>query len=279
MNQGLPRIDAHQHFWKYDPLRDAWIDDSMSVLKNDFLPEHLSPILQENKIDGCVTVQADQSETETNFLLELASQHSFIKGVVGWVDLRADSISQQLDFYSHNKTLKGFRHIVQAEPSGFMTQRNFLAGIGLLERHHLTYDILIYPHQLAEAVDLVKRFSNQKFVVDHLAKPNIKNGEFTNWSKGMAQLASHENVYCKLSGFTTEAHWNNWKPDDFTPYFDFALEKFGAHRLLYGSDWPVCLLSASYKNQLNIVEQFIAKLSDSEKEQIMGGNAIHFYNL
>lgn len=273
------KIDAHQHFWKYDPQRDAWIDDSMSVLKNDFLPDHLAPILHENHIEGCVAVQADQSETETNFLLELAAKNSLIKGVVGWVDLQANSVSERLDYFSHNQKLKGFRHIVQAEPKGFLTQPDFLRGISLLAQYHFTYDILIYHHQLPDALEFVKRFPNQKFVVDHLAKPDIKNAVFANWSKGIADLAAHENVGCKLSGFTTEASWNNWKPDDFIPYFNFALEKFGPRRLLYGSDWPVCLLSTDYKKQLEVVERFISTLSDSEKECIMGGNAIHFYNL
>lgn len=273
------KIDAHQHFWKYDPQRDAWINDSMSVLKRDFLPEHLAPILKENDIDGCVAVQADQSETETEFLLHLAAQNSLIKGVVGWVDLQSDSISQRLDYLSQNQKLKGFRHIVQTEPKGFLTRPNFLKGVDLLTRYNFSYDILIYYHQLEVAIEFVKRFPNQKFVVDHLAKPNIKNAEFTQWSKGIAQLAAYENVWCKLSGFTTEASWEHWKYEDFTPYFDLVLNQFGAKRILYGSDWPVCLLAASYKSQLSVVERFVETLTASEKDQIMGGNAIHFYNL
>jgi L-fuconolactonase len=273
------RIDSHQHFWNYDSVRHDWINDEMKVLKQDYFPENLSPILQQNKIDGCVAVQADQSERETEFLLELAEQNPFIKGVVGWVDFRSDKIEDQLDYYSQFKKLKGFRHVVQGEPAGFLSQKKFLAGIGLLEKHNLTYDVLIYHYQLSEAIAFVRHFPNQKFVVDHLAKPDIKQQEFINWSKGMKQLASFENVFCKLSGFTTEAKWNSWKPEDFTPYFDFALDNFGVKRLMYGSDWPVCLLASSYKSQLHLVENFISKLSISEKQQIMGGNAIDFYNL
>jgi L-fuconolactonase len=273
------KIDSHQHFWNYDPTCHAWINDEMKTLKQDFLPDAFSPVLKENNFDGCVTVQVDQSEKETEFLLELAKQNSFIKGVVGWVDFRSDKIGEQLDYFSQFKNLKGFRHIVQSEPKGFLKQNDFLFGISQLEKHNFTYDVLIYHHQLAEAIEFVKQFPNQKFVVDHLAKPNIRQQEFTNWSKGMKQLASFENVYCKLSGFTTEANWNSWQPQHFSPYFDFALENFGVDHLMYGSDWPVCLCSSTYKNQLSLVEDFLSKLSTSEKQQIMGGNAIDFYNL
>jgi len=274
----VSRIDSHQHFWKYDPVRHNWITDEMKILKQDYPPENLSPILKENNIDGCIVVQVDQSEFETNFLLDLVKQNSFIKGVVGWVDFRSNKIKERLDYFSQFKNLKGFRHIVQGEATGFLNEKKFLVGIGLLEKYDLTYDVLIY-HQLLEAIEFVGRFPNQKFVIDHLAKPDIKQQEFINWSKGIKQLASFENVFCKLSGFTTEATWNAWQPSDFTPYFDFALENFGAKRLMYGSDWPVCLLSSTYNNQLHLVKDFISKLSTSEKQQIMGGNAIDFYNL
>jgi L-fuconolactonase len=277
-NQQL-RIDAHQHFWNFDPDRHQWITDEMSILKKDFLPDHLAPIFNENKIDGCVAVQVDQSEVETKYLLELAKQNLFIKGVVGWIDLRSDKIHEQLEYFSQFKNLKGFRHIVQSEPKGFLTQKIFLFGISQLEKYNLTYDILIYHHQLQEAFDFVKDFPHQKFVVDHLAKPDIRNHEFISWSKGIKQLASFENVFCKLSGFTTEAHWKTWVPENFTPYFDFVLENFGTKRVMYGSDWPVCLLASNYKNQLTLVEDSISKLSTSEKQLIMGGNAIDFYNL
>ena len=272
-------IDSHQHFWKYDPVRDSWINEEMKILKRDFFPNDLAPILSENKIEGSIAVQADQSETETLFLLTLANQNPFIKGVVGWVDLCSDKIAERLEYFSQFKIIKGFRHIIQSEASGFMKQPNFKNGIRQLEKHNFTYDILIYPHQLQEAIEFVKEFPNQKFVVDHLAKPVIKQNEFASWSKRIAQLASFNNVFCKLSGFTTEADWKNWKPKDFTRYFDFALECFGASRLMYGSDWPVCLLASSYDQQLNLVGTFVSKLSVTEKERIMGGNAIKFYKL
>jgi L-fuconolactonase len=273
------RIDAHQHFWRYDPVRDHWITDEMKILKQDFLAEHLAPMLNENKIDGCVAVQADQSETETTFLLALANQHSFIRGVVGWVDLCSDKIAERLDFFSQFKKLKGVRHVIQSEPAGFMNRQKFLFGIEQLKKQDFTYDLLIYHHQLEEAVDFIRQFPHQRFVIDHLAKPDIRQNEFWDWSKKIKQLASMENVFCKLSGLTTEANWANWKPQDFMPYFDFALQHFGAKRLLYGSDWPVCLLASTYKSQLHLVQEYISKLSVSEKGQIMGGNAVHFYNL
>jgi L-fuconolactonase len=251
----------------------------MKLLRRDFLPSELGQLLIENKIDGCIAVQADQSETETHFLVEQAKQNSFVKGVVGWIDLSNKNISERLDYFSQFKSIKGYRHIVQAEPLGFMNQSSFLNGISQLEKHNATYDILIYHHQLEDAFELVKKFPKQKFVVDHLAKPDIKQNEFTQWSKGIAQLASFENVFCKISGFTTEADWKKWRSDTFNKYFDLVLEKFGTKRLMYGSDWPVCLVASSYDKQFNVVENFISRLSPNEKQQIMGGNAMNFYNI
>ncbi|MGC4021286.1 MAG: amidohydrolase family protein [Cyclobacteriaceae bacterium] len=272
-------IDSHQHFWKYNPIRDGWINDKMKVLKRDFLPEDLEIRYKENQIDGCVTIQADQSEDETNFLIGLANRNSFINGIVGWVDLCNENISSRLEYFSEFKIVKGFRHIVQSEPLGFMIHSDFKNGIRQLEKYNFTYDILIYSNQLQEAFELVKKFPNQRFVVDHLAKPEIKLHEFDLWSKGLAQLSLCKNVWCKLSGFTTEADWKNWKSENFTRYFDFALQSFGSDRLMYGSDWPVCLLASSYEKQLALVKDFISKLSAGEKQKIMGGNAIEFYNL
>ncbi|HNV28564.1 MAG TPA: amidohydrolase family protein [Cyclobacteriaceae bacterium] len=273
------RIDSHQHFWKYNPIRDAWITDQMKVIQRDFLPHDLAPILKENIIDGCVTVQADQSETETQFLLELAAKNDFVKGVVGWVDLRSDELHKRLEFYSDFKKLKGFRHIVQAEPVGFMRGAEFSKGIGALRQYNFTYDILIYPHQIQDAIWLVSHHPDQKFVVDHLAKPNIREKEFNSWSAQMKELASHTNVYCKLSGMVTEANWDTWTNEDFKPYLDFIINHFGINRVMYGSDWPVCLLAASYHKQLNILEEFLRTFSSSEIDKIMGENAIRFYNL
>jgi L-fuconolactonase len=273
------RIDSHQHFWKFDPVRDSWINDEMKVIQRDFLPADLAPLLEKNKIDGCVAVQADQSEHETTFLLALASANDIIKGVVGWVDLRSEKLNDRLEYFSSFKKLKGFRHIAQVEPAGFLRGEVFSKGIAAIKDFNFTYDILIYPHQIQDAIWLVNKHPDQKFVVDHLAKPVIREKEFTSWSAHMKELASFNNVSCKLSGMVTEAIWNRWTNDDFRPYLDFIVDHFGTTRVMYGSDWPVCLLAASYEKQLNIIEEYLQSFSTSEKHKIMGENAIRFYNL
>jgi L-fuconolactonase len=205
------RIDSHQHFWKYDSQRDSWINDEMKVLKKDFMPADLKIIFKENLIDGCVAVQADQSERETEFLLNLANKNQFIKGVVGWVDLRADNIKEQLTHASLSKIVKGFRHIAQAEPSGFLLGEKFHRGISELSGFNFTYDILIHENQLLEALTFTKNFPDQKFVIDHIAKPNIKAKSTERWKRVIQQYAPLENVYCKLSGLVTENNWHQWK--------------------------------------------------------------------
>ena len=275
----VTRIDSHQHFWKYNPIRDGWITHDMKVIQRDFFPEDLSPILQENQINGCVSVQADQSEEETLFLLTLAGQNDFIKGVVGWIDFKSKKIKERLSFYSAFPKLKGFRHVVQGEKDGFLMDKDFLVGISALSDFNFTYDILVYSRQLEEVVQFVRKFPDQKFVIDHIAKPSIKAKETNEWRKNMLMISAFENVSCKLSGMVTEADWKNWKLEDFMPYLDHMMTVFGSSRLIYGSDWPVCLLAASYAQQLGIVESYISRLSISEKESIMGGNAVRFYNL
>jgi L-fuconolactonase len=273
------RIDAHQHFWQFDPIRDAWIDESMQVLQQDFLPDDLGPILEENQVTGCVAVQADQSETETEFLLDLAAQHALVKGVVAWVDLRAENLEDRLAHFGENEYMKGIRHIVQAEPNDFLLRPDVQKGIGALAQFGLTYDILVFPAQLPAAIELVRQFPEQHFVLDHLAKPAISQEMDVQWKQGIQTLARFPNVYCKLSGMVTETENYQWERTDFLPFLDEILASFGPKRLLYGSDWPVCLLAANYKAQLRIVADFIAKLSVSEQAQIMGLNAIDFYKL
>lgn len=274
------RIDSHQHFWKFDPVRDAWINDEMKVIQRNFFPEDLAPVLKANNIDGCVSVQADQSEEETQFLLNHAERNEFIKGVVGWLDLRAENFEERLAIFLKYKKLRGLRHIVQGEPVGFMRNEPFSKGISLLKGCNLTYDILIYPHQLDDALWLVARHPEQQFVIDHIAKPYIKDKrDFDGWSKRMKQLATHENVFCKLSGMVTEANWKGWKREDFNSYIGCVIDAFGTSRVMYGSDWPVCLVAASYEQQLGIIENFIHSFSFGEKQQIMGENAMRFYNL
>jgi len=273
------KIDAHQHFWKYNQIRDTWMDDSMKAIRKDFLPEDLKPILKLQNIDGCITVQADQSEKETNFLLQYAKEYSFIKGVVGWVDLCAKDIEERLHHFSSNQLLKGIRHIVQAEADGFMIRKDFQNGISKLKQFNLAYDVLIMPHQLSETIELISKFPDQLFVLNHLAKPNIKEKKSGEWSKKIIQLSQLQNVYCKISGLVTEANWTNWKQEDFKPYLDVIFKAFGTDRLLYGSDWPVCLLASNYNEQFQIVESYLSSFSFKEKEKIMGLNAVKVYNI
>jgi L-fuconolactonase len=274
------RIDAHQHFWIYDSVRDAWINDEMQILKKNFLPEDLLPVLQENNIDGCVAVQADQSLDETKFLLKLADENNFIKGVVGWIDLRADNLDAQLEKLSSFKKLKGFRHIVQAEEQeDFLLRDDFCKGISLLKKYGFTYDILIYPKQLKSAIQFVKRFPDQFFIVDHLAKPNIKERKMEEWKNEIKMIAEFTNVYCKLSGMVTEADWGNWSIIDFKPYIETVLENFGIDRVMFGSDWPVCSLAASYQQCCEILEKNTIHFSEDEKRKLWGENVIRFYNL
>jgi L-fuconolactonase len=272
-------IDSHQHFWKYHPVKDAWITDEMRAIQKDFLPDDLLPLLKQHGISGCVAVQADQSETETNFLLSLAEKHDFIKGVVGWIDLKAVDLEQQLEYFSQFPKLKGFRHVVQGEPKGFLSDQKFLEGVKQLKKFDLTYDLLIYHHQLEEALYFANKVPEVNIVVDHIAKPSIKTGEKTHWELYMAALATFQNVYCKISGMVTEADWKKWKQEDFDPYLDEVFEAFGPNRIMYGSDWPVCLLAAKYEDQLSIVLNYLTRLSSAEKKLVLGENAKRFYNL
>lgn len=272
-------IDTHVHFWNYNKVKDAWITDDMKLLQRDFLPEHLRTELQENKVDGIIAVQADQSENETTFLFELAKKNSEIKGIVAWVDLQNENIENKLLYYSQSSIIKGFRHIVQAEPEGFLRAERFLNGIKLLKIYNFTYDILIYENQLSEAIEFVNKFSGQKFIIDHCAKPAIKNKSINEWKKGMKEISQNENVYCKVSGLTTEADWINWKEKDFYPYFDCVFETFGTDRLVFGSDWPVVLVSGTYAKWKNLLENYMYDYSAEEKEKIFRKNAIEFYNL
>lgn len=274
------RIDSHQHFWKYHPVKDAWISDEMKVIQRDFLPADLLPLLKAKCIDGCVSVQADQSEEETHFLLQLAKENDFIKGVVGWIDLRAENLEARLEYFSQYKKLKGFRHIVQAEPEDeFMLQEDFCTGISKLAKYNFTYDLLILPKHLPYATALVKRFPQQSFVIDHLAKPDFKQIDFAVWEKEIRAIAACPNVMCKVSGLVTEADWNNWKKSDFTYCLDVVTEVFGIDRLMFGSDWPVSLLAASYGESSDIVEDYFSKFSNEEQDKFWGQNAIEFYHL
>jgi L-fuconolactonase len=274
------KIDSHQHFWRYDAVRDAWITDAMPVLKRDFLPGQLAPELDANGIDASIAVQADQSENETVFLLDLAGKSSRIAGVVGWVDLLSPRVGERLEHFSHFSKLRGIRHIAQSESDDrFLARHDFVSGVAQLRAFGLTYDILIYPKQLPAATELVSRLPEQRFVLDHLAKPEVKSRSRSPWMTQIKEIAQNKNVFCKLSGLVTEADWKQWKPDDFKPYLDTVFEAFGDDRLMFGSDWPVCLLAANYRQVKQLVEDYVKGHSSSDQEKIFGGNAARFYGL
>lgn len=277
----MQRIDAHQHFWKFDPVRDNWINSDMSVIARDFLPNDLLPLLQRNNIDGTVLVQTCHMDEDNRFMLELADHHSFIKGVVGWVNLQSIKVEDKLKYYHERyPKMKGFRHVLQADPDDqLMLRDSFKNGISLLDKYNFTYDILIYPKHLKYAAQLVAEFPEQKFVVDHLAKPHIKTKEIDSWKRDIEALSKHLNVYCKVSGMLTEADWYSWKTDDFTPYLDTVFNAFSINRVLYGSDWPVCKLAGGYNRALEILQIYTSRFSEKEQAQFYGGNAIEFYNL
>jgi len=274
------RIDSHQHFWKFDPVRDAWITPEMAVIRRDFLPEDLSPELKANGIDATIAVQADQSEAETEFLVELASRHKFIAGVVGWVDLRARNLEDRLRHWAERPSVVGFRHIAQAEPDDrFLATAAFVAGVAKLKPFGFTYDLLVYPRQLPAAIELASRLPDQPFVLDHIAKPPIKSGEEGAWCGHIRELAQNQNVYCKLSGLVTEADWTRWTAEHCKPYLDVVLEAFGPDRLMFGSDWPVCLLAGSYERVLGLIESYVLTHQAAAAPNIFGENAARFYGV
>jgi L-fuconolactonase len=268
------RIDAHQHFWLYDPIEYEWIDDSMAQLRRDFLPADLKPELTAAGFDGCIAVQARQTLEDTRWLLELADSAPFIRGVIGWVDLQAEDARGQLRELRKNPKLLGIRHIVQSESDDrFLLRPGFLRGVATLEEFNLTYDILIYPRHLGVASEFVSRFPRQRFVLDHLAKPFIKRQEVQPWETDLRRLAEFPNVYCKLSGLVTEADWKSWTPEQIVPYLKIAFDAFGPERLLIGSDWPVCTLAGTYSQTMNVIQQFLGEHSDEARDAVLGGTA------
>jgi L-fuconolactonase len=274
------KIDSHQHYWLYHPVKDAWITDELKVIQKDFLPVDVWPVMQQNGVSGCVAVQADQSENENDFLLGLAQKYSFIKGIVGWVNLQADNIEEHLAYYSEIKLIKGFRHILQGEPDdAYMLNEKFIRGISLLNKYHFTYDLLIKPQHLSYAAQLVSKFPEQRFVIDHVAKPFIKDKLLDGWREGIRAIAAHSNVYCKISGLITEADWTNQEPEGFTPYLDVVFNTFGINRVMFGSDWPVCNLASGYDGALNAIKYYVSQLTLQEQELFWGQNAIGFYRL
>lgn len=274
------KIDSHIHFWKYHPIKDAWITEEMKVLQQDFMPTDLLPQMQTAGIAHGVLVQADQSEQENDFLLAIANQHDAFKAVVGWVDLRSPKVEDRLAYYNSLPLMKGFRHIVQAEPDqNFLLQPAFSAGIEALAKYDFTYDVLIYPKHLDVAYPFCKKHSQQKLLIDHLAKPNFKTQDLQDWKRKIKVFQSMDHVYCKLVGLSTEADWHHWKQEDFTAALDICLEVFGPKRLMFGSDWPVCKVAAEYPAVIDIINQHIVKLSADEQAQIWSKTCQEFYNI
>lgn len=272
-------LDSHVHFWKYDTLRYTWITNEMKILKQDYLPVHLLPTLKRNGVDGCIAVQAEQSEYETHFLVELSKTHPEIKGVVGWVDLLGKNLEERLHYFSQYNIIKGWRHIVQSEPVDFLLRKDFQKGVEALKTFNYTYDILIYHYQLKPALEFVSKFPDQKFVINHCAKPDIGKKNIEEWKTLMKEMAQQPNVQCKLSGLLTETKWKEWSPGDFYPYLDVVFESFGTDRLMFGSDWPVILLSGMYVQWKSLLEKYMENFTEEDRLKVFGENAIQVYDL
>lgn len=273
-------IDSHHHFWNYNPAEYDWIDDSMKSIHTDFLPGKLEQTIRPAGVGGVITVQARQSLAETGWLLEMAHQHSFIKGVVGWLPLCNSNIEQLLELNGKEKSLKGLRHVIQGEPDPeFMLRSDFNHGVSLLKKDQLVYDILIVERQLPNTIKFVDQHEEQVFVLDHIAKPLIKGNIMSPWKENIRELAKRPNVNCKISGMVTEADFSQWTPDQLRPYFEVVTEAFGTERLLFGSDWPVCLVATTYQQWLEMFRESISAFSESEQSRIMGENAVRIYNL
>jgi L-fuconolactonase len=274
------RIDSHQHFWHYNPAEHVWMTEQMGVLQQDYLPADLEPLLQQVDFDGCVAVQARQNLEETRWLLELADQYEIIKGVVGWVDLRSSDLSEQLERFAVHPKLVGVRHVVHDEVDDqFMLGEAFRRGIAALKQYDLSYDLLLFPRHLAVAVQLVQQFPEQRFVLDHIAKPDIAGQRVSPWQEDLIELAKFPQVSCKLSGMVTEAEWQSWQPAEFHRYLDCVVEAFGPERVMIGSDWPVCQLSGDYAATMRIVIDYVQQFSPQVRAGILGGNCARIYQI
>ena len=274
------KIDAHHHLWKFDAKEYGWIDDRMGVLRRDFLPADLQKELVGAGIDGTVAVQARQTVEETSWLLELAEQNDFMKGVVGWVPLADPNLGAVLERFASHPKLRGVRHVLQDEPDeNHILREDFNRGIRQLSHYDLTYDILIFERHLPQTIRFVDQYPNQKFVVDHLAKPRVKYKAISPWREHMHELAKRQNVYCKISGLATEADHKKWTEEQLQPYIDTVLAAFGAKRVMFGSDWPVCLLALSYKLWVDIVAKTAVRLSMAEQQRLWAETAMEAYGL
>jgi L-fuconolactonase len=274
------KIDTHQHFWKYNDRDYVWMSAAMGKLRRDHLPADLLPLMKTAGIDGTIAVQARQTLEESAWLLQLAEENTFIRGVVGWVDLCSERVAEQLERFCRHPKFCGVRHVVHDEPDDeFMLRKDFLRGLGQLENFGLTYDLLLFPRHLQVACEVVKRFPNQSFVLDHIAKPPVQTEEMEPWASDLRQLAAFPNVFCKISGLVTEAKWDSWSAQDFEPYINVVLNAFGTDRLMIGSDWPVCTLAADYKTVIDLDISYISQLCGDEQNAILGKNPIKFYSI
>ncbi len=271
-------VDAHQHFWKYHPVNHSWINNEMKLIQRDFLPNELQQIFEANKVSSCVSVQVDQTKEETLFQIACAESNSFIKGVVGWIDLFDEYIQDEIENYQHAKIVKGFRYVLQGAPEGFMLQPRFIENLNLLANNGYTYDLLIYNNQIIEATALLKKVPNLPIVLNHMAKPKIGDN-IVAWENQIKAIAQFENLSCKISGLATEANWESWKEADMVPYLDIIVEYFGFDRIMFGSDWPVCLLATSYERWLTFLKTYFSKYTISTQEKFFSGNCTKFYKL
>jgi len=274
------KIDSHHHFWNYDPIEYGWIDDAMKVIRRDFLPEHLRAEIASIGVDGVISVQARQNLVETQWLLDFAAQHDFIKGVVGWVDLVSPQVDAELERFAAKPKLRSVRHVIQGEPDdNFILREDFNRGIRALKGFNLAYDILIFERHLPQTIKFVDAHPEQVFVLDHIAKPRIKDNLFEPWNKNLRELAKRPNVYCKVSGMVTEADFATWTEPQVRRFFDKTLEAFGPQRLMFGSDWPVCLVACGFARWHQLVSNWISELSPTEQARILGGTAVEAYKL
>ena len=274
------RIDAHQHFWEYQPVKHAWINDEMSLIRKNFLPEDLFPILKKHKIDGSIVVQADESIEETMFLLSLSEKFDFIKGVVGWADIKSPSSIDQIHASQRYKKLLGYRCIMQGQADeAYLTNQIFIKNVASLSELGFTYDLLIYHHQLPSLIKFVSQLPDNRMILNHIGKPDIKTKKFKDWKENIRLLANHPKIYCKLSGMITEADFKKWSYEEMVPYLDTVGEYFGVDRLCYGSDWPVCLVAGNYEKMISVIERWSSQLSVEAQNKIFGMNTCRFYNL
>lgn len=273
-------IDSHHHFWAYSAREYGWISQEMATIRRDFLPPHLREVTRQAGVDGVISVQARQSLDETRWLLEMAGENDFILGVVGWVPLIAEDVRDHLAGFAANTKLRAVRHVVQDEPDDrYLLREDFNRGVRALREFDLRYDILIYERHLPQTIEFVDRHPGQVFILDHVAKPNIKSRQIEPWRTGIRELARRANVYCKVSGMVTEAHWHLWREEDLRPYWESALEAFGPARLMAGSDWPVCLVACGYEQWWEIIRGWTASLSKGERARVLGETAVEAYAL